>query len=248
MKPTTPAKGEEKLIPPVAEVIPSPIPKAEEEKVRGPLPEKGRISHHALGLEYLQKGMSQEAVNELKLAQEEDPKNAEVYYDLGRAYHKTKKLKEAVSAYKEALKIDPKHKKASILLKFIEKEGALVAAAPRPTPAPEKSVLPEIPPQEKAPLKETKPKEVTPPKKEVTLAEVLPPLEELRGEQAKKEEQKPVVTATEAEKKGELKQTAPVPPTKKPEASHHTMGLEYLQKGKAEDAIKEFKLAVEENP
>ena len=84
-----------------------------------PPTKKPEASHHAVGLEYLQKGKVEDAINEFKLAMEEDPRNAEVYFDLGRAYHKTKNLKEAISAYKEVLKIDPNHKKARFLLKTL---------------------------------------------------------------------------------------------------------------------------------
>ncbi|MEE9200918.1 MAG: tetratricopeptide repeat protein, partial [Candidatus Brocadiales bacterium] len=77
------------------------------------------ISHRALGQEYLESGMYAEAIQEFKLALADSPNDAEIYYDLGRAYQKANNGREAFAAYRRALRIDPDHKKARFLLKTL---------------------------------------------------------------------------------------------------------------------------------
>ncbi len=74
-------------------------------------------NHEQKGAAYYKAQKFDNAIEELQKATSADGK-----YNLGNAYAQTGKLKEAISAYEEALKIDPKHEDAKFNKELLEKQ------------------------------------------------------------------------------------------------------------------------------
>jgi len=81
------------------------------EKARKNDPGLKAIAHH-LGVLYDIQGDSVRSLAEYKLAVEAEPKNPDVFSDLGYYYFKRENLGDAERELRKAIEIDPKHAKA----------------------------------------------------------------------------------------------------------------------------------------
>ena len=59
-------------------------------------------------------------------------RSSEIYYNLGNAYYKTKKIGKAIWAYESALKIDPKNEDAKFNLEFVNLQAKDFIEQPKP--------------------------------------------------------------------------------------------------------------------
>ncbi len=76
------------------------------------------------GLVYYYRGQYTEALKNFMKASEVNPKNPEVYFNIGRSYNKLKKTLEAMNALQKAVELKPNYAVAKTVLKKVEAELA----------------------------------------------------------------------------------------------------------------------------
>lgn len=84
---------------------------------------KARDKYFKNAVKLQKKANYNEAVEELKKVLQLDPNFVEGHYLLGNIYHLTEKLEDAVSCYKNILKIDPHNSKAKYMIDLLIDDG-----------------------------------------------------------------------------------------------------------------------------
>lgn len=76
-------------------------------------------SRLAKAAEHVRAGETEEALIELRAALKADPKNAEVNFQIAKLLHRQEQIPDAVFFYEEAIRLDPKHEDARLILAFL---------------------------------------------------------------------------------------------------------------------------------
>ena len=75
-------------------------------------------SHFNLGIAFLEQGLMEEAILELKLASQDEKRSVECYSVLSHCYRRKKEFQEAVKWVEKALKLSDKESSQSFDLKY----------------------------------------------------------------------------------------------------------------------------------